>query len=105
MDRWGILAPQPLSTRPRPRPYLTRAAGPIAAHHSPAAPARATEDAGRDGAGGSDRADSGPFGARRRDTGAGTTELAPSVTVAELRASELEKRTRHILDHTTNLDN
>ena len=107
IDHWGILALQPLSTRSHPRPHLTRAAGPITAQHSAAAPARATDEEVRRGAGagGAHPADRGPVGAGRRDHGAGIGQVTPGVDTTELRAGELEKRMRHILNYAANRDN
>ena len=105
IDRWGVLAPQSLSTRPHPRSQLTRWAGPVAVHRSAASPAPAAEDGGADvGVGGGSRRVDHASGARRRDAGTGTREMTPDIDVAGPRAGELEKRSRHILDR-ANLDN
>ena len=99
IDRWGILAPQPLSPRPHPRSHLTRATGPIAVHHPAASPTKAPGDVAPH------RAGHGPVAARRRDAGPGTTEAAGGLDVAELRAGELEKRLHQILEHAAILEN
>jgi len=106
IDRWGVLAPHALSTRPHPRSHLTRGAGPLAVHRpvpSQSWPA-AEMDTNIAIRSGSHRADQVP-GTRGRDAGAGTREIAPDVDVAGSRAVELERRLRQILDHATNLDN
>lgn len=107
IDAWGILAPQRLSNRPHPRPYLTRAAGPTTTQHSSAPPATAAVGEVRHdvGAGGAHPADRGLIGAGRPDHGAGITQVAPGIDVTELRAGALEKRMRQILDYADNRDN
>jgi len=103
IDRWGVLAPQALSTRPHPRSHLTRGVGPVAVHRPAASSARATVDGDTDAGvnSGSPRADH-VSGARRRDAGTGTREITPDVDRAGLRAGDLERRLRQILDRATN---
>jgi hypothetical protein len=105
MDRWGILAPQPLSSRSHPRSHLTRAAGPITAHRVAAASARSSGDDLRRGVGAADPTARGPVGAGLRDHGARTTQVARGSDMTERRAGELEKRLRRLLDDTQNRDN
>ncbi len=104
IDRWGILAPQPLSTRPHPRSHLTRAAAPFAVHRPSATSVLTAEDAGPGIGIGSHRAEH-VAGTRPRDGRTGTRGISPVVDLAALRAGELEKRLQQILDRAANLEN
>jgi len=104
IDRWGLLAPQPSSARPHPRSQRTRGAEPVAVHRPVSGRASEVGTSERPVAG-SHRAHLVTEGALGTVTGVDSGPIAPTADLAELRAGQLEKRLRQLMDRAASLEN